>query len=83
MAKNYKDIASNVVRLVGGESNVTHFEHCSTRLRFTLADPSKVDRVFFVPMVCFIVVFPLTLNVGVKTLTSGDITVGTSLLKWE
>lgn len=23
---------------------MSHFEHCSTRLRFTIADPSKVDR---------------------------------------
>ena len=44
MAKNYAAIAKEVVRLVGGEGNVTHFEHCSTRLRFSLADSSKVDR---------------------------------------
>lgn len=28
---------------VGGAGNVTHLEHCSTRLRFTLADTSKAD----------------------------------------
>lgn len=44
MAKNYAGIAKDVLRLVGGEGNVTHFEHCSTRLRFTIADPAKVNR---------------------------------------
>ena len=34
MAKDYSSIAKAVVKLIGGESNVTHFEHCSTRLRF-------------------------------------------------
>ncbi|MBQ7215910.1 MAG: PTS glucose transporter subunit IIA [Synergistaceae bacterium] len=44
MAKNYADIAQTVLRLMGGEQNITHFEHCSTRLRFSIADPAKVDR---------------------------------------
>lgn len=43
MAKNYKQTAQDVLRLVGGEQNVSQLEHCSTRLRFSLADPSKVD----------------------------------------
>lgn len=41
--KDYKKTAGDVLRLVGGESNVAHLEHCSTRLRFTLADPGKAD----------------------------------------
>lgn len=41
--KNYKQTASDVFRLVGGEKNVSQLEHCSTRLRFTLADPAKAD----------------------------------------
>lgn len=41
--KNYKQTASDVLRLVGGEKNVVQVEHCSTRLRFTLADNAKVD----------------------------------------
>ena len=41
--KNYKQTAADVLRLVGGEKNVTHLEHCSTRLRFTLANPAKAD----------------------------------------
>ncbi|MCF0261072.1 MAG: PTS transporter subunit EIIB [Erysipelotrichaceae bacterium] len=44
MAKNYQELASSILKLVGGENNVSHFEHCSTRLRFTLADPEKADR---------------------------------------
>lgn len=42
--KDYKKTASEVLRLVGGEKNVSHLEHCSTRLRFTLADPAKADK---------------------------------------
>lgn len=41
--KNYHETASTVLKLVGGEKNVAHLEHCSTRLRFTLADPAKAD----------------------------------------
>lgn len=41
--KNYKQTATDVLRLVGGEKNVSQLEHCSTRLRFTLADPAKAD----------------------------------------
>lgn len=41
--KNYKQTAADVLRLVGGEKNVSQLEHCSTRLRFTLADPGKAD----------------------------------------
>lgn len=44
MSKNYKAIASDVLRLIGGKENVTHLEHCSTRLRFSITDPSKVDK---------------------------------------
>ena len=44
MAKNYANTAKEVLRLVGGDGNVSHFEHCSTRLRFTVVDPSKVRK---------------------------------------
>ncbi len=44
MAKDYVSIAKTVLKLIGGEENVTHFEHCSTRLRFSVADPGKVDK---------------------------------------
>lgn len=41
--RNYKQTATEVLRLVGGEKNVVQLEHCSTRLRFSLADTSVVD----------------------------------------
>ena len=104
MAKNYGNTAKEVLKHVGGEGNVSHLEHCSTRLRFSINDPSKVNkdalkatsgvmgvvgsgnqcqvvigndvievyvtkitpkpiRVFFVPMMCFIIVVPLSLLV--------------------
>lgn len=44
MAKDYAGTAKAVLKLIGGEENVTHFEHCSTRLRFSIADPGKVDK---------------------------------------
>jgi len=36
--------AGEILRLVGGAENVTALQHCSTRLRFSLADPAKVDE---------------------------------------
>lgn len=41
--KNYKQTATDVLRLIGGEKNVAQLEHCSTRLRFTLVDSAKAD----------------------------------------
>lgn len=41
---DYKKTATDILSYVGGERNVTHLEHCSTRLRFTLADDSKVNK---------------------------------------
>jgi beta-glucoside PTS system EIICBA component len=40
---DYKKTATDILNLIGGENNVAHLEHCSTRLRFTLADDSKVN----------------------------------------
>lgn len=40
---DYANTASGILGAVGGSENVTHLEHCSTRLRFTVADVSKVD----------------------------------------
>lgn len=37
---DYKSMAAEILKNVGGEKNVSHFEHCSTRLRFSLADRS-------------------------------------------
>ena len=40
---DYKSMAAEILKNVGGEKNVSHFEHCSTRLRFSLADPAKAN----------------------------------------
>ena len=41
---NYKELAANIVKMVGGADNIVHLEHCSTRLRFALVDKSKVNQ---------------------------------------
>lgn len=41
--KSYKETAALVLKHVGGEKNVLHLEHCSTRLRFTLVDQSQAN----------------------------------------
>ena len=40
---DYKNVAQEIVRLVGGKENVQGVTHCVTRLRFRLADESKAD----------------------------------------
>ena len=40
---NYEQFGEDIVRLVGGEDNISGLEHCVTRLRFTLKDKSKAD----------------------------------------
>lgn len=35
---NYKQTAADIVHYIGGKENISHLEHCSTRLRFTLKD---------------------------------------------
>ncbi|WP_026889950.1 beta-glucoside-specific PTS transporter subunit IIABC [Lacrimispora aerotolerans] len=40
---NYKDVASKILKAIGGDANVQHLEHCSTRLRLTLVDDKKVN----------------------------------------
>ncbi|QDH22359.1 beta-glucoside-specific PTS transporter subunit IIABC [Saccharibacillus brassicae] len=40
---DHTQLASEILRQVGGTSNVVHLGHCATRLRFTLADDSKPD----------------------------------------
>lgn len=41
---NHQQVAKDVLQLIGGKENISHFEHCSTRLRFTLKDDSKVQK---------------------------------------
>lgn len=40
---DYKNVASEILSKVGGKENISHLQHCSTRLRFTLHDTKKVD----------------------------------------
>ena len=38
-----KELASKIISLVGGESNISVLTHCATRLRFNLKDNSRAD----------------------------------------
>lgn len=40
---NHKQMAENILKLVGGQNNVSMVDHCATRLRFNLKDDSKAD----------------------------------------
>ncbi len=41
---DHKQLASDIIRLVGTESNIKSVTHCMTRLRFILKDVSKADK---------------------------------------
>lgn len=41
--KNYNELSTSILKLVGGSENVTHLLHCATRLRFNLADYDRAD----------------------------------------
>ena len=43
MAKDYTDLAQDIVAHVGGKENIIKLVHCVTRLRFSLKDESKAD----------------------------------------
>ena len=43
MAKDYTELAKDIVVHVGGKDNITKLVHCVTRLRFSLKDESKAD----------------------------------------
>ena len=43
MAKDYKQLALDIVARVGGEGNIVSVTHCVTRLRFVLKEESKAD----------------------------------------
>ena len=40
----YEKLASDILRLIGGESNVNSVVYCATRLRFKLKDEAKADK---------------------------------------
>lgn len=39
----YKTLAEEILRGVGGKENVNSVVHCATRLRFKLKDTNKAD----------------------------------------
>lgn len=41
---NNKELAENILKLVGGPDNITAVTHCITRLRITIKDIQKVDE---------------------------------------
>lgn len=43
MKKDYSYLAKNILKLVGGEENISFVMHCATRLRFTLKDRNKAN----------------------------------------
>ncbi|NYS49217.1 PTS glucose transporter subunit IIA [Streptococcus danieliae] len=43
MAKDYSQLAKDIVDHVGGRENIKELKHCITRLRFSLKDEGKVD----------------------------------------
>lgn len=43
MSKKYEGLAAELIRQLGGKENIKDAYHCQTRLRFKLADESKVD----------------------------------------
>ena len=44
MSNKFSILAEEIVKNVGGESNVAAFENCMTRLRITLKDMSKFKK---------------------------------------
>lgn len=41
---DYKKLAADILKNIGGESNVQNVTHCATRLRLHLADDGKADK---------------------------------------
>lgn len=41
---SHKELAENILKLVGGKENITNFLHCATRLRFNLLDFEKANK---------------------------------------
>jgi PTS system beta-glucosides-specific IIC component len=41
---SYRELGKDVVKLVGGEKNISSVIHCATRLRFNLKDDSKAQE---------------------------------------
>ena len=58
MKKNYPQLASDILRLVGGAENVTFVMNCATRLRFTLKDMDlpKTEEIKALPGVIDVII---------------------------
>lgn len=41
---DYSKLAKAIIEYAGGDKNVASLEHCATRLRFKLKDPTKADK---------------------------------------
>jgi PTS system beta-glucosides-specific IIC component len=41
---DYRTLAGDILRKVGGEANVASLSHCATRLRFKLKDAARADK---------------------------------------
>lgn len=41
---SHKELAQQILKLVGGKENISNFLHCATRLRFNLIDFDKADK---------------------------------------
>jgi len=44
MAKNYDQLAKDIIKNIGGKENVLSLVHCATRLRFKLKDKEKANK---------------------------------------
>jgi PTS system beta-glucosides-specific IIC component len=44
MSKKYEQLAKEIVQQLGGKENITDAYHCQTRLRFKVADESKLNK---------------------------------------
>ena len=40
---DYKALAQDIIRLIGGTENIRQLTHCATRLRFEFYDKGKAD----------------------------------------
>ncbi|WP_080876101.1 beta-glucoside-specific PTS transporter subunit IIABC [Oceanobacillus timonensis] len=47
---NYQQVATSILKNVGGKENVSELTHCYTRLRFTLYDTKKANKAYLEEM---------------------------------
>lgn len=53
MSDNYKQVAKSIIELSGGKSNISHYLHCATRVRFNINnfDLVSIEKIKEVPEV--------------------------------